>query len=77
MITAHNIRSPANKLHITLGVSRHSLLSTGKYTDANYITIFDSETVNIYNANDTTITVTNGAILHGWHTRTSIFGKSH
>jgi hypothetical protein len=42
------------------------LLSTSKFADANYITIFDKEAVNIYDANDTTITVTRGAILRGF-----------
>ncbi len=57
------IRAPANELHITPGVSQDSLLSTSKCADANYITVYDKETVNIYNANDTMITVTKGAIL--------------
>jgi hypothetical protein len=48
-----NIRLLANKLHITPGVSQHSLLSTGKFADANYITVFEKEMVNIYDANDT------------------------
>jgi hypothetical protein len=61
-----DIRAPANKLHITLSVSQHSLLSTGKYADANYITMFDKDTINIYDANDTVITVTKEAILWGW-----------
>jgi hypothetical protein len=61
-----NVRAPANKLHITPGVSQHSLLSTGKYADANYITVFDKDTVNVYNTNNTIITVTQEAILQGW-----------
>jgi len=61
-----NIRAPANELHITPGVSQHSLLSMGKYADANYITVFDKDTVNVYDANDTIITVTRDAILRGW-----------
>jgi hypothetical protein len=43
-----------------------SVSITSKYADANYITIFDRDTVNIYDANDTEITVTKGAILRGW-----------
>ena len=39
------VRAPANELHITPGVSQHSLFSTSKYADANYITIFDRDTV--------------------------------
>jgi hypothetical protein len=40
-----NVRAPAKELHITPGVSQHSLLSTGKFADANYITVFDKDTV--------------------------------
>ncbi len=61
-----NIKAPTNELHITPGVSQYSLLSTGKYADANYITVFDKDTINVYNANDTVITVTKEAILRGW-----------
>jgi hypothetical protein len=61
-----NVRAPANELHVTPGVSQHSLLSTGKYTATNYITVFDKDTVNVYDANDTSITVMRDAILRGW-----------
>jgi hypothetical protein len=61
-----NVRAPANELHITPGVSEHSLRSTGKYADANYITVFDKDTINVYNANNTVVTVTKEAILRGW-----------
>jgi hypothetical protein len=57
------VRAPAQELHITPGVTKNSLLSTSKFIDANYITIFDKEAVNIYDANNTTITITRGAIL--------------
>ena len=60
------MRTPANELHITPGVSQNSLLSTVKYADANYITVFDKDEVNIYDANDTVVTVSKGAILRGW-----------
>jgi hypothetical protein len=60
------VRKLAKVLHITPGASQNSLLSTVKFADANYITVFDKDTVNIYNANDTVITVTKGAILHRW-----------
>ncbi len=60
------VRAPANKLHITSGVSQHSLLSTGKFVDANYIMVFDKEMINVYDANDTIFTVSGGAILHGF-----------
>ncbi len=60
------VKAPAQELHITPGVTKHSLLSTSKFADANYITIFDKEAVNIYDANETTITVTRGAILRSF-----------
>jgi hypothetical protein len=38
----------------------------GKFADANYVTVFDKEMVNVYDANDTTFTVSKGAILCGF-----------
>jgi hypothetical protein len=61
-----DVRAPTNKLDITPGVSQHSLLSTGKFTDASYITVFDKDMVNIYNANNTIFTISRGAILRGF-----------
>jgi len=61
-----NVRDPAKLLHITPGITTNSLLSTNKFAEANYITIFDKEEVSIYDANDTLITVTRGAILRGF-----------
>jgi hypothetical protein len=52
-----DVRAPANELNITPGVSQHSLLSTGKFADANYITVFDKEMVNVYDTNNTIFTV--------------------
>jgi hypothetical protein len=51
------------ELHITPGITKNSLLITGKFAATNYITIFDKEEVNIYDANNTIIAVTRGAIL--------------
>jgi hypothetical protein len=48
------------------GITKNSLLSTGQFAAANYITIFNKEEVNIYDANDTIIAVTRGTILQGW-----------
>ncbi len=60
------VRDPAKQLHITPGITTNSLLSTSKFAEANYITIFDKEEVNIYDANNTVIAVTRGAILRGF-----------
>ena len=40
--------------------------SVSKLTDADYFAIFDEEQVNIYDENNTTVTVSRGAILRGW-----------
>ena len=61
-----NVRAPASEIHITPGITSNSLLSTGKYAEADYITIFDKDQVNVYDVNDVAITVTRGAILRGW-----------
>ncbi len=65
------VRKLAKIFYITPGVSQKSLLSTFKFADANYITIFNKDTVNIYNINDTIITITKGAILQGWQDKNS------
>ncbi len=60
------VRALAQELHITPCITKNSLLSTSNFANANYITIFDKEAVNIYDANDTTITITRGTILRGF-----------
>ena len=52
-----DVRKPAKELHITLGISENSLLSTLKYADVGYITVFEKDRVNMYNAHSTMITV--------------------
>ena len=61
----HNLRKPARSVEVVPGI-HNSLLSTGKFADANFISIFDKDEVNIYDANDTVITVSCGSILRGW-----------
>ena len=53
----HDVRDPAKEVHIVPKVTTNTLISTGKFADANYITIFDKDEVNVYDANDTKITV--------------------
>ncbi len=62
----HNVRHPAKDVHIVPGIEHNSLLSIPKFVDANYITIFDKDEVNIYDANKTSIVASRGAILQGW-----------
>ena len=66
----HELRDPARLCDIVPGITEDSLISTSKMADAGYISIFDGEEVNIYNANNTKITVTRGAVLRGWRDAT-------
>mgnify|MGYP007103423372 CR=1 FL=1 len=60
------VRSPARDIHITPGVDETSLISTVKFAEAGYVTIFDRDEVNVYDERDTVITVSRSAILRGW-----------
>jgi hypothetical protein len=60
------VRSPARDIHITPGIDETSLISTVKFAEAGYVTIFDRDKVNIYDQRDTVITVSQSAILRGW-----------
>ena len=68
---AHNVRQPAKEVHIVPSIETHSLLSTAKFAEAGYITVFDDKEVNIYDAQNTTLKVTKGAILRGWFDKTA------
>ncbi len=62
----YDIRAPAKDIHITPGISENSLISTSKMADTGYITVFDQEQVKIYDANNTKIIATRGAVINGW-----------
>ena len=62
----HKLRPPAKDVHIMLLIKRDSLCSISKFVHANYIAIFDKDKVNIYDANNTEVTVTCSAILQGF-----------
>jgi hypothetical protein len=63
---ATNVRALARDVHITPGITATSLISTSKFSDAGYTTIFEGDQVNIYDQHDTIITVSRAAILRGW-----------
>ena len=65
-----NLRAPARDVHMLPGV-RHTLLSMNRFAEAGYISIFDEDEVNIYDATNTEITVSRGAILRGWRDASS------
>ncbi len=45
---------------------QHSLLSTSKLVEADYIAIYDKQEVNFYDATTTKIMVSEEAVLKGW-----------
>ena len=62
----HKVRDPAQTCDIAPGITEDSLVITSKFADAGYFTIFDGDEINIYDASNTQITVTRGAVLRGW-----------
>ncbi len=62
----HKVRHPAKDVHIVPGIKRDSLFSIPKFADASYVTIFDKDEVNIYDANKSKNIVSCSAILQGW-----------
>ncbi len=62
----HKLQPPARDVHIMPSIERDSLLSMFKFVEANYIAIFDKDKVNIYDANNTEVTVMRSAILQGF-----------
>ena len=62
----HAVHHPAKDIHIVPGIECDSLLSMAAFADANYIAIFDKDKLNIYDANNTKVTVSHSTILRGW-----------
>ena len=66
MKLAHELRDPENKVDIVPGV--HSTMISGvKFADADYVTILDKEGINIYDGKTTKITISEKAVLSGYH----------
>ena len=59
------IRSPADEINIVPGI-KHNLLSMNQLAASKYITIFDEDEVNVYDATNTKVTVSRGDVLRGW-----------
>ena len=62
----HKLRHPARSVDIIHRIKTESLISMANFADADYMAVFDKEKVAIYNANNTKVEVSNGAILRGW-----------
>ena len=67
----HNFREPAKTVDMVSQLQQNSLMSGGKFADANYITVLTPTEVLIYDGKDTHISVTNKPILKGWRDTTT------
>ena len=59
------VREGSKDGHMIPGI-QNNLLSTTQFSKTQYIKIFDEEEVNIYDATNTEIKTTKGAVLRGW-----------
>ena len=59
------VREEAKAVHMIQG-TQNNLLSTNQFSKAKYITIFDKDKVNIYDATNTEIKTTRGTVLREW-----------
>ena len=62
----HNLREPARTVDIVPSLTDNTLISTGKFADANYFTVYDDKEVNIYDGKTTKIYITEEAVLRGY-----------
>ena len=59
-----SIRQPVSEVHMVPGI-KHNLLSMNQFAEVKYITIFDDDEVNIYDATNTEVKVSRGSVLRG------------
>ena len=59
----NGVCEPANNVDMVLQQKQNSLISGGKFADANYITVLTPTEVLIYDGNGTHISVSKGSIL--------------
>jgi hypothetical protein len=62
----HNVRQPARDVHIVPSITENSLVSTSKFADAGYSTVFMKDKVTIYDTLKRKLVVPREAILRGW-----------
>jgi hypothetical protein len=62
----HKVREPARTIDMVPAIKHNSLLSTSKFAEADYITVYDKDEVNIYDATTTKIVISEEAVLKGW-----------
>ena len=62
----HDLREPTKMVDMVPALASDTLVSGRKFADADYISIYDSLEVNIYDTKTTKIIVTEKAVLKSW-----------
>jgi hypothetical protein len=62
----HGLREPANQADLVPTLSTNSLLSTSKLADANYVTVFTRDEVQVFDAETTKFNIEGQAVMTGW-----------
>ena len=62
----YKLREPATDSDMVPDLAQNSLLSTSKMADANYITIFTPEEVQVFDGNDANFKVSGQVVMKGW-----------
>jgi hypothetical protein len=63
--TYHEVRQPARDVHIVPSITENSLISTSKFANTGYTTVFKKDKVTIYNTLKRKLVVPREAILRG------------
>ena len=65
LIMKNGLREPANQAD-SIPTIKRTLVSTSKVADAGYITVFDHDEVNVYEAASTTVQAEHDPVMTGW-----------
>ena len=62
----HKLREPARSVDMVPSLTEHTLISTSKFADADYVAIYDEEEVNFYDNKTAKIEISKEAVLTGY-----------
>jgi hypothetical protein len=67
----HGLREPVNQADLVPTLSTNSLLSTSKLADANYVTVFTRDEVQVFDVETTKFNIEGQAVMTGWRCPTT------
>ena len=62
----HKVREPARSVDMVPSLAEHTLISTSKFADADYVAIYDEKEVNFYDNKTAKIEISEEAVLTGY-----------